>query len=111
MGVFPRLSDIINSNLNAMLDRAEDPQKIVRLIIQEMEDTLVEPRAAAARSIADRKELSRRVAELDGAAADWQRKAELAVSRSRDDLAKAALSARAQASEAVGLLRREIAVI
>jgi phage shock protein A len=111
MGVFSRLSDIINSNLNALLDRAEDPQKIVRLIIQEMEDTLVETRTAAARSIADRKELSRRVAELDAAAADWQRKAELAVSRSRDDLAKAALTARAQASEAVGLLRREIAVI
>jgi len=111
MGVFSRLSDIVNSNLNAMLDRAEDPQKIVRLIIQEMEDTLVETRTAAARSIADRKELSRRVGELDAAVADWQRKAELAVSRGRDDLAKAALSARGQASEAASLLRREIAVI
>ena len=111
MGVFSRLSDIINSNLNAMLDRAEDPQKIVRLIIQEMEDTLVETRTAAARSIADRKELSRRVAELDTAVADWQRKAELAVSRGRDDLAKAALAARGQASETVALLRREIAII
>jgi phage shock protein A len=111
MGVFSRLSDIINSNLNAMLDRAEDPQKIVRLIIQEMEDTLVETRTAAARSIADRKELARRVAELDTAVADWQRKAELAVSRGRDDLAKAALAARGQAGETVALLRREIAVI
>ena len=111
MGVFSRLSDIVNSNLNAMLDRAEDPQKIVRLIIQEMEDTLVETRTAAARSIADRKELSRRVAELDAAVADWQRKAELAVSRGRDDLAKAALAARGQASETVALLRREIAII
>jgi phage shock protein A len=111
MGVFSRLSDIINSNLNAMLDRAEDPQKIVRLIIQEMEDTLVETRTAAARSIADRKELARRVAELDTAVADWQRKAELAVSRGRDDLAKAALAARGQASETVALLRREIAII
>jgi phage shock protein A len=111
MGVFSRLSDIINSNLNAMLDHAEDPQKIVRLIIQEMEDTLVETRTAAARSIADRKELSRRVAELDTAVADWQRKAELAVSRGRDDLAKAALAARGQASETVALLRREIAII
>ena len=111
MGVFSRLSDIINSNLNAMLDRAEDPQKIVRLIIQEMEDTLVEARTAAARSIADRKELARRVAELDAAVADWQRKAELAVSRGRDDLAKAALAARGQAGETVALLRREIAII
>ena len=111
MGVFSRLSDIINSNLNAMLDRAEDPQKIVRLIVQEMEDTLVETRTAAARSIADRKELARRVAELDAAVADWQRKAELAVSRGRDDLAKAALAARGQASETVALLRREIAII
>ena len=111
MGVFSRLSDIVNSNLNALLDRAEDPQKIVRLIIQEMEDTLVETRSAAARSIADRKELARRVGELDAAVADWQRKAELAVSRGRDDLAKAALAARGQASETVALLRREIAVI
>ena len=111
MGVFSRLSDIINSNLNALLDRAEDPKKIVRLIIQEMEDTLVETRTAAARSIADRKELSRRVGELDTAVSDWQRKAELAVSRGRDDLAKAALSARGQASEAASLLRREIAAI
>ena len=111
MGVFSRLSDIINSNLNALLDRAEDPQKIVRLIIQEMEDTLVETRTAAARSIADRKELSRRVGELDTAVSDWQRKAELAVSRGRDDLAKAALAARGQTSETVALLRREMAVI
>ena len=111
MGVFSRLSDIINSNLNAMLDRAEDPQKIVRLIIQEMEDTLVETRTAAARSIADRKELARRVAELDAAVAAWQRQAELAVSRGRDDLATAALAARGQASETVALLRREIAII
>jgi phage shock protein A len=111
MGVFSRLSDIVNSNLNALLDRAEDPQKIVRLIIQEMEDTLVETRTAAARSIADRKELMRRVGELDTAVADWQRRAELAVSRGRDDLAKAALGARRQTGDTVALLRREIAVI
>lgn len=111
MGVFSRLSDIINSNLNAMLERAEDPQKIVRLIVQEMEDTLVETRTAAARSIAERKELARRLADLASAASDWQRKAELAVSRQRDDLAKAALHARDRANEAVEMLRKEMAVI
>jgi phage shock protein A len=111
MGVFSRLSDIVNSNINAMLERAEDPQKIVRLIVQEMEDTLVETRTAAARTIAERKEMARRLAELAAAASDWQRKAELAVSRNRDDLAKAALHARDRANEAVDMLRNEMAVI
>lgn len=111
MGIFSRLGDIINSNLNAMLDRAEDPEKIVRLIVQEMEDTLVEVRSAAARSIADKKEILRKVDQLETAQAEWQRKAELAVEKGREDLAKAALVAKAQAATMVELLRRELETI
>jgi len=111
MGIFSRLGDIINSNLNAMLDRAEDPEKIVRLIVQEMEDTLVEVRAAAARSIAEKKDILRKVDQLEAAQAEWQRKAELAVEKGREDLAKGALVAKAQAATAAELLRRELETI
>lgn len=111
MGIFSRLGDIINSNINAMLDRAEDPEKIVRLIVQEMEDTLVEVRAAAARSIAEKKDILRKVDQLEAAQAEWQRKAELAVGKGREDLAKGALVAKAQAATAAELLRRELEVI
>lgn len=111
MGIFSRLGDIINSNINAMLDRAEDPEKIVRLIVQEMEDTLVEVRAAAARSIAEKKDILRKVDQLEAAQAEWQRKAELAVEKGREDLAKGALVAKAQAATAAELLRRELETI
>lgn len=111
MGIFSRLGDIINSNINSMLDRAEDPEKIVRLIVQEMEDTLVEVRTAAARSIADKKEILRRIDQLEAAQADWQRKAELAVEKGREDLAKGALVAKAQAASSVEILRHELEMI
>lgn len=108
MGIFSRLSDIINSNINAMLDRAEDPEKIVRLIIQEMEDTLVEVRTAAARHIAEKKEIVRKLEQLDKAQAEWAAKAELAIERGREDLAKGALMARNKASETAEMLKQEL---
>lgn len=99
MGIFSRLTDIINSNINAILDKAEDPEKIIRMVIQEMEDTLVEVRSSAARTIADQKDINRRMKRLDEAQADWQKKAELAISKGREDLAKGALMEKKKVAE------------
>lgn len=94
MSIFSRLTDIVNSNINTIVARAEDPRKIIRLIIQEMEDTLVEVRSAAVQTIAGRREIERRLDALARDEAEWQRKAELALSRDREDLARGALQAR-----------------
>ena len=108
MGIFSRMTDIINSNVNAMLDQAEEPEKMVRLIIQEMEDTLVEVRSSSARVLADRKEASRRLEQVRNEAASWEDKARLAISRGREDLARAALREKRAIEEEVSVVEAEL---
>src|SRR5678816_4947620 len=106
--VFSRARDIFAANMTELLDRSEDPARMIRMIIMEMEETLVEVRASAARSIADGKEMRRAWKRLDELQASWTEKAELALSKDREDLAKAALVERQKAADMAGGLRSEI---
>jgi phage shock protein A len=103
------MTDIINSNINSMLDQAEDPEKMIRLIIQEMEDTLVEVRSSSARVLADRKSAARRLEQVKGEATSWEDKARLAISKGREDLARAALQEKQAIEEEVALVASELA--
>ena len=102
MGIFSRTRDIFAANFTELLDRAEDPARMIRMIILEMEETLVEVRASAARSIADGKEMRRAISRLDELQSSWTEKAELALSKDREDLAKAALMERQKAADMAG---------
>ena len=111
MGIFSRTRDIIAANFSELLDQSEDPAKMIRMIILEMEEPLVEVRASAARSIADQKEMRRHVAKLTQLADNWTEKAELALSKDREDLARAALVERQKAVEMTDQLNAEIATL
>ena len=111
MGIFSRTRDIFAANMTELLDRAEDPARMIRMIILEMEETLVEVRASAARSIADRKEMKRALVRLEELQISWTEKAELALSKDREDLAKAALLERQKAGDMADGLRLELSSI
>ena len=110
MSIFARTRDIVAANFSDLLDQAEDPAKMIRMIILEMEETLVEVRASAARSIADQKEMRGQIDRLGALQASWMEKAELALSKGREDLAKAALGEKQKAADMADALAAEIAV-
>jgi phage shock protein A len=111
MTIFSRTRDIIAANVTDLLDKAEDPAKMIRMIILEMEETLVEVRASAARSIADQKEMRRQIAKLDKLQESWTEKAELALSKDREDLARLALIEKQKATAAVDHLLAQIELL
>ena len=111
MSIFSRTRDIIAANVIDLVNRSDDPAKTIRVVILEMEETLVEVRASAARSIADQKEKKRQVAQLGILQDSWTERAELALSKGRDDLARAALMEKEKLAELAEEIEEEIAEI
>ncbi|MCY4470748.1 MAG: phage shock protein PspA [Thiotrichales bacterium] len=111
MTIFSRITDIINANINALLERAEDPPKMIRLMIQEMEDTLVEVRSQSVRTIADKREIERKIERLETNGREWEDKAAFALGKGREDLAKSALLVKRKLDDQAALLRDELALI
>ena len=111
MSIFSRFTDIMNANINSMLDKAENPEKILRLIIQEMEETLVDVRKSAAKNLADKKGLLRQIRSLESGQTQWQQKAEVALNKNREDLARSALVEKQKLSAELESAQKSLAVI
>jgi phage shock protein A len=108
MGIFTRFRDIISANINAMLDKAEDPEKLIKLMIREMEDTLVEIKASCAGVMAEGKKIGRQLEEAQSREKQWRERAELAVNKARDDLAREALVEKRRYTDRSDALKRQL---